>query len=74
MSSITFLRKARARFTVPSVFVLVGVLCFRIFKAVETAVEVYKNRSYRIPTKAFNNVMLPIIEKTPPPAYKRKYV
>ena len=46
----------------------------RIFKAVETAVEVYKNRSRRIPTKAFNNVMLPIIEKTPPPAFKGKYV
>ncbi|MDC1217489.1 ribosome biogenesis GTPase Der [Flavobacteriaceae bacterium] len=46
----------------------------RIFKAVETAVEVYKSRSRRIPTKAFNNTMLPIIEKTPPPAYKGKYV
>ena len=46
----------------------------RIYKAVETAVEVYKNRSRRIPTKAFNNVMLPIIEKTPPPSYKGKYV
>ena len=41
----------------------------RIFKAVETAVEIFKNRSRRIPTKAFNNVMLPIIEKTPPPAF-----
>ena len=46
----------------------------RIFKAVETAVEIFKNRSRRIPTKAFNNVMLPIIEKTPPPAFKGKYV
>ena len=46
----------------------------RIFKAVETAVEVYQNRARRIPTKAFNNVMLPIIEKTPPPSYKGKYV
>ncbi|MEK9613578.1 MAG: ribosome biogenesis GTPase Der [Flavobacteriaceae bacterium] len=46
----------------------------RIYKAVETAVEVYKNRSRRIPTKAFNNTMLPIIEKTPPPAYKGKFV
>ena len=46
----------------------------RIFKAVETAVEVYQSRSRRIPTKAFNNTMLPIIEKTPPPAYKGKYV
>ena len=46
----------------------------RIFKAIETAVEVYENRSKRIPTRKLNDVMLPIIEKTPPPAYKGKYV
>ncbi len=46
----------------------------RIFKAIETAVEVYKNRSRKIKTREFNDVMLPIIEKTPPPAYKGKYV
>ena len=46
----------------------------RIFKAVETAVNIYKNRSKRIPTKEFNNQMLPIIEKFPPPSYKGKFV
>ncbi|UJH66414.1 ribosome biogenesis GTPase Der [Allomuricauda sp. SCSIO 65647] len=46
----------------------------RIFKAIETAVEVYKNRSKKIKTRALNDVMLPIIEKKPPPAYKGKYV
>ncbi len=46
----------------------------RIFKAIEIAVMVYKNRSQRIRTRAFNNTMLPIIEKTPPPAFKGKYV
>ncbi|AKA34555.1 ribosome biogenesis GTPase Der [Flagellimonas lutaonensis] len=46
----------------------------RIFKAIETAVEVYKNRSKRVPTRKLNDVMLTIIEKTPPPAYKGKYV
>jgi GTP-binding protein len=46
----------------------------RIFKAIETALDVYKNRINRIPTKAFNNQMLPIIEKYPPPAYKGKFV
>ncbi|MGB5460642.1 MAG: ribosome biogenesis GTPase Der [Eudoraea sp.] len=46
----------------------------RIFKAIETAVEVYKNRSKRIPTRKLNDVLLPIIEHTPPPAYKGKYV
>lgn len=46
----------------------------RIFKAIETAVEVYKNRSKRIATRKLNDVMLPIIENRPPPAYKGKFV
>jgi len=46
----------------------------RIFKAIETAVEVYNNRSKRIPTRKLNDIMLPIIEKTPPPSTKGKYV
>jgi GTP-binding protein len=46
----------------------------RIYKAIETAVEVYQNRSKRIPTRKLNDVLLPIIAQTPPPAYKGKYV
>ncbi len=46
----------------------------RIFKAIETAVEVYKNRSKRVPTRKLNDTLLPIIEHTPPPAYKGKFV
>lgn len=46
----------------------------RIYKAIETAVEVYKNRSKKIKTRKLNDVLLPIIEHTPPPAYKDKYV
>ncbi|NQZ42818.1 MAG: ribosome biogenesis GTPase Der [Flavobacteriaceae bacterium] len=46
----------------------------RIFKAIETAVDVYKNRSKKVKTRELNDVLLPIIEKTPPPAYKGKYV
>ena len=46
----------------------------RIFKAIETAVEVYKNRSKKIKTSELNEIMLPIIESYPPPAYKGKYV
>lgn len=46
----------------------------RIFKAIETAVDVYKNRSKRISTRKLNDVLLPIIERTPPPSYKGKYV
>ena len=46
----------------------------RIFKAIETAVDVYHNRSKRIATRKLNDVLLPIIQQTPPPAYKGKYV
>jgi len=46
----------------------------RIFKAIETAVEVYQNRTKKIKTSKLNEVMLPIIENYPPPAYKAKYV
>ena len=46
----------------------------RIYKAIETAVDIYKNRSKKIPTRKLNDVMLPIIEHTPPPGYKGKYV
>ncbi|MCG2461693.1 ribosome biogenesis GTPase Der [Flavobacteriaceae bacterium F89] len=46
----------------------------RIYKAIETAVAVYGNRSKKIPTRKFNDVMLPIIESYPPPAYKGKFV
>ena len=46
----------------------------RIYKAIETAVAVYENRSKRIKTSKLNEVMLPLIEAKPPPAYKGKYV
>ena len=46
----------------------------RIYKAIETAVEVFKNKTKRIPTSQLNEVMLPVIEHQPPPAYKGKYV
>ncbi len=46
----------------------------RIYKAIETAVDVYKNRSKKIKTSKLNEVLLPIIENYPPPAYKGKFV
>ncbi len=46
----------------------------RIFKAIETAVTVFENRSKKIKTRELNDIMLPIIEQNPPPAYKGKYV
>ena len=68
------IRKAIEPFTdVPIVFIS-ALTKQRIYKAIETAVEVYKNRSKRIPTRKLNDVLLPIIANTPPPAYKGKYV
>ena len=46
----------------------------RIFKAIETAMVVYKNKKQNIVTRKFNDSLLPIIQKNPPPAYKGKYV
>ena len=46
----------------------------RIFKAIETAVAVYENRSKKVKTSRLNDVMLPIIQTTPPPSIKGKYV
>lgn len=46
----------------------------RILKAVETAMEVYENRSKKIKTSQLNEVMLPIFEENPPPALKGKYI
>ena len=46
----------------------------RIFKALEIATQVYQNKSIRITTSKLNELLLPIIEKTPPPAIKGKYV
>lgn len=46
----------------------------RILKAMDTAKEVYNNKKRSIPTHKLNEVMLPIIDKTPPPALKGKYV
>ncbi len=46
----------------------------RVFKAVEVAIDVFKNRTRRIKTSEFNEVMLPIIERRSPPAIKGKYI
>ena len=68
------IRKEIAPFTdVPIVFISV-LNKQRIYKAIETAVEVYKNRSKRIKTSTLNDTLLPVIDGNPPPAYKGKYV
>lgn len=46
----------------------------RVYKAVETAMQVYKNRQQRIPTAKLNEVMLAAVQNFPPPSVKGKYV
>lgn len=46
----------------------------RIFKALETAVEVYQNKSQKVKTSVLNEVLLEAIERYPPPSIKGKFV
>lgn len=46
----------------------------RVHKLVETIMEVNENRNRRIKTSQLNELMLPIIEVSPPPAIKGKYI
>ena len=46
----------------------------RIFKAIETAVQVYQNKTRRLKTSELNEFFLPLIEAFPPPAHKGKYI
>jgi GTP-binding protein len=46
----------------------------RIYKVVETAIEVYENKKRKISTAKLNEFFLPLIENYPPPAYKGKYI
>ncbi|MFD0992609.1 ribosome biogenesis GTPase Der [Tenacibaculum geojense] len=46
----------------------------RIFKAIETAVEVFENRKRKIQTSKLNETMLDIVQNFPPPATKGKFI
>ncbi len=43
----------------------------RIYKTLELAAEVFERRKQQIPTSKLNDILLPIIEKTPPPMASR---
>ena len=58
---------------VPIVFTSV-VKMQRIQDVLSAAAEVYANYSQKIPTARLNEALLPLIEETPPPAWKGKYV
>ncbi|MGB0776680.1 MAG: ribosome biogenesis GTPase Der [Flavobacteriaceae bacterium] len=46
----------------------------RLLKALETAIEVFENRKKRIATSKLNEAMLDVVQQTPPPAIKGKYI
>jgi len=69
-----FIRQKIAPFTdVPIVFTSVPKKQ-RIFKTLELGIQVYKRKGNRVSTSKLNDILLPIIEKTPPPAVKGKYI
>ncbi|MGG8497414.1 ribosome biogenesis GTPase Der [Tenacibaculum sp. TC6] len=68
------IREKIAPFTdVPIIFIS-ALTKQRIFKAIETAVEVFENKKRRIPTSKLNETMLEIIQHNPPPATKGKFI
>ncbi len=46
----------------------------RIFKIIETAIDVYKNRKRTVPTSQLNTVMQEAIAAYPPPSNKGKFI
>ena len=46
----------------------------RLIKSLQTAVRVHKNRLNRISSRKLNDIILPIIEKNPPPSFKGKFI
>jgi GTP-binding protein len=46
----------------------------RIFQVIEKAVEVYGNKTKKVPTSQLNDVMLREIEHYPPPSMKGKHI
>jgi GTPase len=46
----------------------------RIFKALEAGMQVYKNKTKVISTSKLNSLLLPVIEKSPPPSARGRYI
>jgi len=68
------IRREIAPFTDVPILFISALTKQRIFKAIETAVDVFKNRKNRIPTSKLNEVMLDIVKQNGPPAIKGKFV
>jgi GTPase len=46
----------------------------RIFKAVETSMEVYENKNRKVKTSELNEIMQEVISKNPPPAHRGRMI
>lgn len=46
----------------------------RIFQAIEKAINIHESRTRQVTTSKLNEILLPEIEKNPPPALKGKYI
>ena len=68
------IRKEIAPFTDVPVMYVSALTKQRVFQGMETVLQVYENLSIKIPTRALNDYILPIMEATPPPSKKGKFV
>lgn len=73
-SYITAIRSRLAPFTDFPIIFISALNKQRILKVLDIAKEVYEKRKTRISTNQINALLLPIIEKTPPPSWKGKYI
>jgi GTP-binding protein len=68
------LRSRTAPFTDYPVLFISAKTRQRIHNVLELIIKVYENRRRKISTSQLNEVMLPLIESTPPPALKGKHI
>ena len=68
------IRKKISPFTDVPILFISALTKQRLLKALQLAINVYKNRKYRISTSKLNDVMLEVINHNPPPAIKGKYI
>ena len=68
------IRKKISPFTDVPILFISALTKQRLLKALQLAINVYKNRKYRISTSKLNDVMLEFINHNPPPAIKGKYI
>ncbi len=69
-----FIREKTAPFVDYPIMFISALNKQRIFQAMETIMKVHDNMTVKISTNKLNNYLLPIIETTPPPSRKGKFV